>query len=85
MYFVTTKHADYVLFCMTPSERAAIGVTEKHTVHLLQRGGDDVWQVVREWPVAEYSHTDLMAALGGVSEPADPLELVRFLPPHLRG
>ncbi len=84
MYFVTTKHPDYVLFCMTPSERAAIGLTEKHVVHLLARDGAS-WKVAREWPGSTYSHTDFMVALGDVEEPADPFELARYLPPQLRG
>lgn len=84
MYFVTTKHPDYVLFCMTPSERAAIGLTEKNVVHLLLRSGGS-WSVAREWSGAEYAHTEFMVALGDVEEPADPTELARYLPPALRG
>jgi len=38
VYFVTTKRAGYALFCTTPSERAAIGVTDdQQRVHLLAR------------------------------------------------
>ena len=38
MYFVTTKRPGYALFCMTPSERAAIAVTDdQRRVHLLER------------------------------------------------
>ena len=85
MYFVTTKHPDYVLFCMTPSERAAVGLTEKNVVHLLARqSGNTGWKVLREWPGASFSHTDFMASLAQVQEPNDADELTRFLPPALR-
>jgi len=84
MYFVTTKHPDYVLFCMTPSERAAVGLTEKNVVHLLLRSGAS-WKVAREWSGTDCSHTDFMVSLGEVDEPADPTELTRYLPPALRG
>lgn len=84
MYFVTTKHPDYVLFCMTPSERAAIGLTEHGVVHLLARGAANSWQTLREWPVAELSHTEFMVALGKVNEPADPRALLQYLPAKLR-
>jgi hypothetical protein len=84
MYFVTTKHPDYVLFCMTPSERAALGLTEKGVVHLLVRGPAHSWQPLREWTVEECSHTDFMTSLAKVDEPADPRELLRYLPPQLR-
>jgi len=86
MYFITTKHADYVLFCMTPSERAAVGLTEKNVVRLLGRsevGGP--WTVLREWPGTTLSHTDFMTALGRVAEPPEATELIAHLPPHLRG
>ncbi len=70
MYFVTTKRAGYALFCMTPSERAAIGVTDdQQRVHLLERTGD-TWQVRHEWPMSERSHTEIMVRLGPVDEPA---------------
>jgi hypothetical protein len=85
MYFVTTKRPEYVLFCTTPSERAAIGLTEKQVVQLLVRPTlGDAWHVLREWNVEVYSHTDFMAQLHGVSEPAAPEQLLAFLPAHLR-
>lgn len=84
MYFVTTKHPNYVLFCMTPSERAAIGLTEKGVVHLLVHGAAHTWDTVREWSVDECSHTDFMTSLGKVEEPADPRELLQYLPAKLR-
>ena len=78
MYFVTTKRAGYSLFCLTPSERGAIGVTDdQRRVHVLERTGTD-WRVVRDWAVEEHSHTDLMSRLAEVEEPASIDELVRL-------
>jgi hypothetical protein len=78
VYFVTIKRAGYALFSMTPSERAAIGVTEdQKRVHLLERAPDG-WQVRQDWPVEEHSHTELMTRLGPVEEPATVAELVRL-------
>lgn len=79
MYFVTSKKAGYVLFCMTPSGRAAVGLTDTQKVHLFERvaGGD--WHVLREWNAAERSHTDILIALGGSEEPADPKRLLDLL------
>jgi hypothetical protein len=85
MYFVTTKHAGYVLFCLTPSERAAVGLTDKQIVHLLVRDAAcGEWRILREWNVADYSHTDFMAALHQREEPADPRQLLEVLPKHLQ-
>ena len=85
MYIVTTKRADYVLFCTTPSERAAVGLTEQQLVQLLVRPSlGDEWRVLRQWNATVYSHTDFMAQLHGVSEPADPQQLLEFLPAQLR-
>jgi hypothetical protein len=85
MYFVTTKRPDYILFCMTPSERAAIGLTEKQMVHLMVRPSRaDEWRILCEWNTEAYSHTDFMAALHHVSEPADPQQLLDFVPARLR-
>jgi hypothetical protein len=78
VYFVTTKRAGYALFALTPSERAAIGVTEdQRRVHLLQRVGAE-WRVHREWPVETRSHTELMTRLALVEEPATIEELERL-------
>jgi hypothetical protein len=78
VYFVTMKQAGYALFSTTPSERAAIGLTEdQRRVHLLERTGDG-WRVVRDWPIEEHSHTELMVRLGGVDEPASIDELVHL-------
>ena len=78
MYFVTSKRPGYALFSMTPSERAAIGVTEdQKRVHLLEQAGAE-WRVVHDWPVEEHSHTDLMTRLGRVDEPATVAELARL-------
>lgn len=80
MYFVTIKRAGYVLFSMTPSERVAVGLTaDQKRLQLLLKEGTG-WTVIREWPVDEYSHTDLMLALGKVDEPADPKDLLNLVP-----
>lgn len=84
MYFVTSKNPEYVLFCMTPSERAAIGLTEKNAVHLLVQAAGGRWQLLREWPGTAFSHTEFMTALRKVDEPADPRQLLQYLPPTLR-
>jgi hypothetical protein len=81
MYFVTSKKAGYVLFCMTPSGRAAVGLTEKQKVHLFERAGDGDWHVLREWDAAERSHTDILIALGDREEPADPKGLLDLITP----
>lgn len=79
MYFVTTKRPGYALFCMTPSERAAIAVTDdQRRVHLLERSGT-TWTVAHDWPVEERSHTDVMTRLGDVAEPASVAELVQLI------
>jgi len=78
VYFVTSKRPGYALFSMTPSERAAIGVTEdQKRVHLLQRSGD-AWRVHREWPVETHSHTEIMTRLARVEEPSTIEELERL-------
>jgi len=78
VYFVTSKRPGYALFSMTPSERAAIGVTEdQKRVHLLERAGAE-WRVIHDWPVEEHSHTELMTRLGPLDEPASVGELVRL-------
>jgi hypothetical protein len=78
VYFVTIKQPGYALFSTTPSERAAIGLTDdQRRVHLCARA-DDGWRVVRDWPVEDLSHTDLMVRLGSVAEPASIDELVRL-------
>jgi hypothetical protein len=79
MYFVTTKRPGYALFCMTPSERAAIAVTDdQRRVHLLERSGS-AWQVAQDWGIEERSHTDVMTRLGDVPEPATFAELVALV------
>jgi hypothetical protein len=78
VYFVTIKQPGYALFATTPSERAAIGLTEdQRRVHVCERAGDG-WRVVRDFPVEEHSHTDLMVHLGAVAEPDSVDELVRL-------
>ena len=69
MYFVTTKHAGYCLFCVTQSERAAIALTaDQQRVHLLERGTDG-YTVRRDVTVAEHSHTAIILRLGPHAEP----------------
>jgi hypothetical protein len=78
MYFVTSKRPGYALFCLTPSERAAIAVTDdQKRVHVLERTAAG-WRVQRDWPVEEHSHTELMTRLALVEEPATVDELVRL-------
>ncbi len=85
MYFVTTKHPDYVLFSMTPSERAAVGVTEKHEVHFLVRDAQEgKWRIFAKWNAAEFSHTDFMAAWHYRDEPSAAEDLLEVLPAELR-
>ncbi len=79
MYFVTSKKPGYVLFAMTPSGRAAIGLTEGQVVQLFERERGGEWRVMREWKVTERSHTDVMIALGEHEEPADPKRLLDLL------
>src|SRR5439155_711187 len=48
---------------MTPSERAAIGVTDdQKRVRVLERVGGD-WRVFEDWAVEEHSHTELLERL----------------------
>jgi hypothetical protein len=76
--FVTIKQPGYALFSMTPSERAAIGVTDdQEHVHLLEKSGDG-WKVAYDWSMDEHSHTELMVRLGDVPEPASVAELARL-------
>src|SRR5213593_2559345 len=61
---------------MTPSERAAIGVTDdQQRVHLLARTATG-WDVRYDWPVGEHSHTELLTRLGPLEEPETIEELV---------
>jgi hypothetical protein len=83
MYFVTTKHEGFVMFCMSPSERFAVGLTEEQNVRLLERSGGQ-WKTLREWPSSEYSHTALMAGLRLREEPAAAAEWLALLPEKLR-
>ena len=81
MYFITTKREPYILFCTTPSERAAVGLTEKQIVHFLVRSSvADDWVVRHQWSASDYSHTDFLAALHNVTEPDDPERLLDVLP-----
>src|ERR1044071_908147 len=85
MYFVTTKREGYVLFCLTPSERAAVGVTEKRRVDLLVRNSPDQdLTVVRSWNGDDYSHTEFLSAWHHREEPTDPKQLLSVLPEKVR-
>lgn len=84
MYFVTTNRKPYILFTMTPHEQGAVGLLENQTVHFLVKGSDGQWEVVHEWDGRKYSHTDFMASLQRLPEPADPRHLLQELPPELR-
>jgi hypothetical protein len=78
VYFVTIKQPGYALFSTTPSERAAIGLTDdQRRVHLCEWTGDG-WRVAQDWPVEERSHTELMIRFGDVAEPATIDELLRL-------
>jgi hypothetical protein len=78
VYFVTSKRPGYALFSLTPSERAAIGVTDdQKRVHVLERTGAG-WRVHSDWPIEQHSHTELMTRLALVEEPATIEELVRL-------
>ena len=78
MYFVTVKRPGFVLFCLTPSERAAVGLTDdQQRVQVLERRGSE-WVMHREWPIDELSHTELMQRLATVDEPATIDALVRI-------
>jgi len=85
MYFITTNRPGYVLFCMTPSTRVAVGLTDSQKVHLLVRSSPaDDWSVFHEWDAADYSHTDFLAAWHRREEPAEAQEFLAVLPRHLR-
>ena len=84
MYLVTINKPGYVLFCATPSERAAVALTDTQVVHLLTHDADSSeWRVLRAWKASDYSHTDFMVALHHVEEPDDPRKLLDLLPANL--
>ena len=84
MYFVTINKPGYVLFSATPSERAALALTDKQVVHLLTRdAGSGEWKLLRTWKASDYSHTDFMVALHHLDEPDDPRKLLALLPVNL--
>lgn len=85
MYFVTTKREGYVLFCTTPSERAALALSDQQVVHLFgRRSAGDEWQLLAQWNAGDYSATDFLATLHHVEEPADPEGLLAFVPATVR-
>ncbi len=79
MTFVTMKQPGYCLFSTTPSERAAVGLTDdQKRVHLLVREAAG-WTVQHDWSVDEHSHTDVMLRLGSApTEPATFDDLARL-------
>lgn len=80
MNFVTTKREGYSFFATTPSGRAAVGLTgDQKRVHWMVKTGTG-WETLRDWPVGEFSHTDLLLRLGAVDEPADAAEILKHLP-----
>ena len=83
MYFVTTKREGYVLFAMTPSERAAVGLTDKQEVHLLTRSDNHNWSVIAKWQATDFSHTDFMSAWRNRDEPAAVQALLDVLPANI--
>jgi hypothetical protein len=86
VYFVTTKLEGYILFSMTPSELAGMGLTEQHEVHVLERASQSgAWQVIARWKANDFSHTDFMAAWHNKQEPKKAQGLLEVLPADLRG
>mgnify|MGYP000010221414 CR=1 FL=1 len=87
MYFVTMGGmSGYVLFSTTPHGKAAIGVTDTGRVRVLAPGSSArEWQVLREWPTATYSHTELMVKLGQEKEPDNAEDLLASLPAETLG
>ncbi len=78
MYFVTSKRPGYCLFCHSPSERVAVGVTDdQQRVHLLERTGT-TWDVRRDLAMSEQSHTAILVRLRRVEEPATFAEFARL-------
>jgi hypothetical protein len=84
MYFVTMGGmSGYVLFSTTPRGRAAIGLTDTGQVRVLAPGSAArEWQILREWPTAAYSHTELLVKLGATAEPERAEDLLAALPPE---
>jgi hypothetical protein len=80
MVFVPVMWPGYELACLTPSGRAAIGVTHGKAVRILARSGRD-WRVLREWPVERLSHTDVLTHLGQHPEPETAEDILGLLPP----
>ncbi len=78
MFFVPVMWAGYEVACMTPSGRAAIGVTHDKIGRLFARDGTE-WRVLHEWPVERLSHTEIMTHLGEHTEPSAPEDLVTVI------
>ena len=43
------------------------------------------WQILREWPTAAYSHTELLVKLGATDEPERAEDLLAALPAETLG
>lgn len=80
MYFVTTKREGYTLFCLTPNERFALGLTADETVHAFVRDPADGWKLVRDWRAADHPLTSFLAALRHTEEPDDTAAWLALLP-----
>jgi hypothetical protein len=78
MFFVPVMWAGYEVACMTPSGRAAIGVTHDKIGRLFGRAGTE-WRILCEWPTARLSHTDVMTYLGEQPEPDAPEGIVTLI------
>jgi hypothetical protein len=63
-----------------------MGLTEHQEVHVLQRENISApWQIIAKWNVAEFSHTEFMAAWHHRPEPSRIEGLLDVLPPNLSG
>jgi hypothetical protein len=75
MFFVPVMWTGYEVACLTPSGRAAIGVTDEKVGRLLAHTGGD-WRILYEWPVARLSHTEVLTHLGDRPEPPTPQDIL---------
>jgi len=78
MFFVPVMWPGYEMACLTPSGRAAIGVTHEKLGRLLGRAGSE-WRTLYEWPVEHLSHTAVLTHLGEHAEPDTPEGLVSLV------
>lgn len=78
MFFVPVMWAGYDVACLTPSGRAAIGVTHEKVGRLFARAGTE-WRILHEWPVDRLSYTEIMTYLGEHPEPETPEGIVTLV------